>query len=78
MWRLQAGVNISREDAETWDGRLEYEGNLGRTDVRLGLGAGRNLMALGVLTLGVDLPLLTRSSGEQVDFPVSVSLQWSR
>jgi hypothetical protein len=76
-WRAQAGLDLAREAAETWDGVVEEEGNLGRTDLLLSLGAAR---AVGgaTLTLGVKVPLLTRANGQQLDYPVIVVLGVSR
>lgn len=77
-WRGSAGMLVAREESERWNGRLEEEGNLGRTDVRLTLGISRMIVSLGSLSLDAQIPLVTRSSGEQVDYPVSFMLGWRR
>jgi hypothetical protein len=77
-WRWNAGVDLAREEAERWDGRVEEEGNLGRTDVLLSFGAGRALGGAGALTLTAKVPVVTRATGAQLDYPVLVVLGWSR
>ena len=59
-------------------GRIETEGNLGRTDLFLSLGGGHSLPPFGALSASVEVPLASEATGEQVDIPVIVSLQWSR
>jgi hypothetical protein len=61
---------------ETWDGRIEEEGNLGRTDVLLALALTRG--AAAPLTLGVQIPALHARTGAQLDCPVILSLGVSR
>jgi hypothetical protein len=76
-WFAGAGLQLAREDAETWDGRVEEEGNLGRTDVLLALALTRGVGRSG-LTLGVQIPLYTHAVGAQLSYPVIVSLGVSR
>jgi hypothetical protein len=76
-WSAGAAVQLAREDAETWDGRIEEEGNLGRTDMLLALALTRGAGRAG-LTLGVQIPLYTRVTGAQLDYPIIVSLGVSR
>jgi hypothetical protein len=76
-WHALAALQLAREEAETWDGRVEEEGNLGRTDVLLALALTRSAGRAG-LTLGVQIPLHTRATGSQLDYPVIVSLAVSR
>jgi hypothetical protein len=75
QWRLQAGLDYGHETAETWAGIVEEEGNLGRSDLLGAIGLAR---AIGgrALVLTVRIPLRTRSSGVQVDYPAIVSLGW--
>jgi len=77
-WSASATVTATREQAEKWSGRIEEEGNLGRTDVMLGLGLARAVPRIGAFSLSAQIPLLTRSIGEQVKYPVIVALGWSR
>jgi hypothetical protein len=76
-WFAGAGLQLAREEAETWDGVIEEEGNLGRTDVLLALAITRGAGKAG-LTLGVQIPLYTRATGAQLDYPLIVSLGVSR
>ena len=64
--------------ATSGSGRIEEEGNSGRTDLFLSLGAGRRIASFGSLAAGVEVPLASKSTAHQVDIPVIVSLQWSR
>ena len=76
-WHLLAGADLMREQSETWQGRREEEGNLGRTDVLLGAGVARTLGA-GSLSLALRVPIVTRAASAQLDYPVIVSIGWSR
>jgi hypothetical protein len=75
-WRAQAGLDYGRETAETWSGRIEEEGNLGRSDLLLSAGIAR---AFGsrALILSAKVPLRTRSNAVQIDYPAVVVLGWS-
>lgn len=76
-WRGQAGLDFGRESAEAWDGRIEEEGNLGRSDLLASVGIAHPLGAR-VLVLTLKLPVRTRSSGVQIDYPALLVLGWSR
>lgn len=76
-WSANAGLKLAREEAERWSGRIEGEGNLGRTDLFLTLGGGHGLPPFGSLGASVEVPLASKTTGEQVDIPIVVSLQWS-
>ena len=69
------GPTLFHETAETWDGRRESEGNLGRTDLHAEARAGWNPPGLG-LVLGGELrvPLWTRAEGAQLDLPLTIRL----
>lgn len=75
-WRAQAGLDYGRETAETWSGRVEEEGNLGRSDLLLSAGIARTFGGRALI-LTAKVPLRTRSNGEQIDYPVIVSLGWA-
>jgi hypothetical protein len=77
-WRAQAGLDLAREEAERWNGVIEEEGNLGRTDLLAMAGVVRQLGSAGALTLQLKVPLRTRANGAQVDYPAIVVLGWSR
>jgi hypothetical protein len=76
-WQGAAAVQLLRETAETWSGRVEEEGNLGRTDVLLALALTRAAGRAG-LTVGVQVPLYARATGSQLSYPVIVSMALSR
>jgi hypothetical protein len=78
-WSGSLGFVAARERAERWDGRVRTEeGNIGRTDVLLAAGVSRGFGGAGVLFLTAKVPVLTRSKGAQVDYPVIVSVGWGR
>jgi hypothetical protein len=77
-WLVAAGLDLAREDAERWNGVIEEEGNLGRTDLLAGFTLARLMGAAGGVTLQVRVPLLVRANSAQVDYPVIVSVGWSR
>jgi hypothetical protein len=76
-WRVQAGLEYGHETAETWDGIVEEEGNLGRSDLLGAVGLAR-VIGARALVLTVRVPLRTRSNGVQVDYPAIVSLGWQQ
>ena len=77
-WRGHLGMDVAWEAAERWDGRVEEEGNLGRTDVLASLGIARSLAGGGALTATLKLPLAVRARGSQLDYPLVVVLGWTR
>jgi hypothetical protein len=77
-WRADAGLGIDREQAEKWDGKIEEEGNLGRTDLFVQIGLSRAVMPTGTTALTVQVPIKTWATGEQAEFPFILSLSWSR
>jgi hypothetical protein len=77
-WRGALGLDLVREQTETWDGRREEEGNLGRTDVLASVTAARPLGPRNVLIVGLRVPLLTRASGSQLSYPLIATVGWSR
>ena len=76
-WRAQAGIDYAHETAETWAGRIEDEGNLGRSDLLLSTGVVRQIGGRA-LVFTARVPLRTRSNGVQVDYPAIVSLGWAQ
>lgn len=78
-WRVSSGVEVAHEEAERWHGVAEEEeGNLGRTDLLLTVGVMRPLAGLGGLRLAVSVPIVTRTRGAQLDYPLIVSVGLSR
>jgi hypothetical protein len=73
------GPTLFRETAETWEGRVESEGNLGRTDLYAEGRAAWSPPGLG-LGLGGELrvPVWGEVTGSQLDVPVSFRLSVSK
>jgi hypothetical protein len=75
-WHAQAGLDYARETAETWDGVIEEEGNLGRSDLLLSAGVARQISARA-LVVTARVPLRTRSyNGIAIDYPLILSVGW--
>ena len=78
-WSASLGLLAAREQAERWDGRVRTEeGNIGRTDVLVAAGVGRGIGGAGSVSLTAKVPVLTRSKGSQVSYPVIISVGWGR
>ena len=77
-WSAAVGLILAREEAETWDGRMEAEGNLGRTDLFLSLAGGRAIPPIGTIALAIQIPLASETTGDQVEIPVILSMTWGR
>lgn len=73
-WRGTAGLDLAREQTETWDGRIEMEGNLGRTDLLASIGVTRPLGRAGGFHVTAKIPLVTRATGAQVRYPVILAV----
>ena len=73
------GPTLFRETTETWEGRVESEGNLGRTDLYVETRATWSPPRLGV-GLGGELrvPVWGEATGSQLDVPVSIRLSVSK
>jgi len=77
IWGTNLGMTLDRESPEKWDGQIEVEGNLGRTDLMLAAGIGRAVPRVGSFGIKVQVPLKTWATGEQVKYPLIVSLGWT-
>jgi hypothetical protein len=78
-WRGSAGLEWAREEPERWDGVLEEEeGNLGRTDVLVTLAALHSFSGAGALRFAVSVPIVTRTRGSQIDYPVLLTVGFVR
>lgn len=70
--RIEPGVRIdvAHEEAERWDGKVQQDGNLGRTDVLVAVSAGYPLGAYRV-SLDVAVPVWTRieKGHGQLEYP---------
>lgn len=75
--RLSGGLDVVHEEPERWDGVVQQDGNLGRTDLLLGVGVayrlGEQLVGLQVRT-----PVWQRVVGGQVSYPALVSVTVER
>ena len=76
-WGLETGLALAREEGETWSGRVEEEGNLGRTDVFLKLGATRAATALGSIHAELQIPIHSHAREHQTEIPVIARLTWA-
>jgi hypothetical protein len=77
VWGINGGLALDRESPERWDDRIEEEGNLGRTDLMLSLGAGRGVAGVGSFGVTLRFPLKTWATGEQVKYPIIATLGWT-
>jgi len=73
----RAGFEWAREQAEMWDGVLEEEGNLGRSDL-FGMVGLAHPTAWGLLAADVRWPLTSDVVGAQMDLPLIVRLSLTR
>ena len=74
---IMGAFDVTREEAEHWDGRLEEEGNLGRTDVLFSFGASSPMGKVGTLSVTIGLPVYSRVQGEQGEQPPVFTFGWS-
>jgi len=77
-WSMSGGLVLNNESAERWSGIIETEGNLGRTDLLVAIGAGRTFKTAGVMSINVQVPIASHSTGEQVKIPWVLSIGWER
>lgn len=75
--RLSALVDVMHENAERWQGRVQQDGNLGRTDVLAGVGAAYVLDAWQ-FAARVSTPVYQRVIGGQLTYPVLASVSVHR
>jgi hypothetical protein len=77
--RFTLGPTLFRETAESWDDRVESEGNLGRTDVYVDGQAAWNPVNLPFGVAGqLRVPVWSQVTGSQFDIPVSFRLSVSK
>lgn len=84
--RLGLGSDVLNEQPERWSGRIQQDGNLGRTDVLVGASLGYSFTALSVgLAVKVPLyqylipsPLAHDAEPGQLRYPAIVNLMFSR
>ena len=70
------GLNLVHEEPERWNGQIEEEGNLGRTDLLLSLELRRAFASIGALTWTLQVPIASDTTGEQVEIPLVLILHW--
>lgn len=77
--RLSVGMDVVTELPERWDGRVEQDGNLGRTDVLFGASASLPVGA-SLLTLGFKVPVYQHiiqsedHDGGQLTYPAIINV----
>lgn len=66
--RMSGSVLVAHEEPERWDGKIQQDGNLGRTDVLLGVSA---MFPLRDFALSIDAstPVYQKIHGGQLDYP---------
>ncbi len=74
-WTASTDFAFQHEEAETWNGVVEEEGNLGRDDLLLSLGLGYDTDA-GIVSFNIQFPLVSESAGDQVEIPLVMALVW--
>ena len=79
-WHAGAALELLHESPERWDGVIEEEeGNLGRTDLLATLAAAWSVgEGAGAMRFSVSVPIVTRSRGAQLDYPLLVSVGFAR
>ncbi len=77
-WTFMLGASVINEQAETWNGVEEEEGNLGRTDLMLDTSISVQLPRGVILSLAARIPVFTIAAGEQLATPAIVELSVTR
>jgi thiol-disulfide isomerase/thioredoxin len=74
-WSVRGGVEMQAETYERWNGvRHDDEGNQGRIDAMVGLGASWAASESVTLDAGIKIPFVTHVVGGQLDMPALVEL----
>jgi len=81
--QLQGGADVLSEAPERWDGVVQQDGNLGRTDVLVGGGAALTTKDAGRWGLSARVPVYqhylgNEDHGGQLTYPVVVQVAWTR
>jgi hypothetical protein len=71
-WTYEAGGTWVHETAETWGGAVQYEGNLGRTDLYAEAHATRTMGEGWSVGAEARVPVSSRSTGAQLDVPLTI------
>jgi hypothetical protein len=73
-WTFSGGLDVYRETPERWDGAIEAEGNLGRTDFLLDVSAAWHFSPSWTLTFGAKVPVYSVVVGEQASYPAILTV----
>lgn len=73
-WSGALGADFSHENAERWDGLIEEEGNIGRSDLFLRAGVTASLAPSWSLGATLQVPVWSDVQGEQADLPYVLSV----
>lgn len=77
-WQFTLGALVYHEKPERWDGVVETEGNLGRTDLMLEAAIAVRLSGPWMLGLSARVPVWSRLNGAQLTTPAIGDLSISR
>ena len=80
--QVSAGVDVVSEAPERWDGVVQQDGNVGRTDLLVGAGAAV-LLDNGRWGLTARVPVYqwyarSRDPGERLTYPLVLQVAWTR
>ena len=74
-FRFRGSVKAQAETAETWRGEApDGDGNLGRFDLLAGIGVSWRATSDWSLTAGLDVPVVSRVVGGQLDMPAILDI----
>lgn len=77
-WTFAAGALVFHEEPERWDGVVETEGNLGRTDLLLEGSAAWRVARSWTVTFAARVPVWSDVVGAQLDTPALGELTLAR
>jgi hypothetical protein len=77
-WRFMLGALVYNEQAERWDGIIESEGNLGRTDLLIDTAISCRVARQWTATLSARIPVYSHAAGAQLSTPAFVELGIAR
>ncbi|MFO0575330.1 MAG: hypothetical protein U1A78_15165 [Polyangia bacterium] len=77
-WQFTLGALAYHERPERWDGRIETEGNLGRTDLMLETAVAWRFTGPWTLSLSARFPVWSQIIGAQLTTPALMELSLSR
>ena len=71
------GFDLAHEEPERWNGKVQQDGNLGRTDGLVGLSVGRSFGPVDA-NASISTPVFQRVRGGQLDYPAIVGFSLYR